>query len=97
MNSAKAGLEAELQAIQINMPKIPVYSNITAQPYTSVDDIRDMLGKQLISPVHWEQTLGVLLSNDVAKFCEAGPGAQLKSMMRNVNRKAFAATTVLDK
>jgi [acyl-carrier-protein] S-malonyltransferase len=98
MASARDGLREVLDEVVINMPRIPVYSNVTGRPYGSIGEIRDLLVKQLKSPVHWEQTIKEMISQDhVGAFIDAGPGSQLKTMMRSIDKKAFSKTTVLDR
>ncbi|VEL21641.1 unnamed protein product [Protopolystoma xenopodis] len=77
----------------IKMPSIPVLSNVDALPYTSVSKIKVNLSKQITTAVRWEQILHSLYSRPLdASFprtIEVGPGRQLGSMLRMVNRKAF--------
>ena len=40
MESASAKLSAALDAAEITMPSINVYSNVTGKPYTSVEEIK---------------------------------------------------------
>ena len=98
MNSARATLQGALAEVDIKMPTMNVYSNVTALKYNSVEEIRKLLVEQLESPVHWEQTIKKILSEGaVTSFVDAGPGTQLQSMMRRIDMKAFKMTTVLDK
>ncbi len=98
MASARTTLHGALSETDVKLPKLPLYSNVTAKPYTSVDEIRELLVQQLESPVHWEQTIQAMLKADSAtSFVDAGPGMQLQSMMRRIDPKAFKATVVLDK
>ena len=111
MASANPALVEALAVVEIQLPDIPVYSNVTALPYSSVDEIRDLLAQQLEAPVRWEQTIKAMLAGPVGElggsgaaagkgietFLDAGPGAQLKSMIRRIDKKAFSKTAVLDK
>jgi len=97
MASARDGLQAALSEVDISMPRIPVYSNVTARPYGSVEEIRELLLRQLESPVLWEDSIKNMLSEKDTSwtFLDAGPGAQLKGMMRRIDKKAFSKTSVL--
>jgi len=58
----------------------------------------DLLVKQLESPVHWEQKVKGIISQDhVGAFIDAGPGFQLKAMMRCIDKKAASKTVALDR
>ncbi|KAL3894809.1 MAG: hypothetical protein SGPRY_013704 [Prymnesium sp.] len=55
MEAAGAALGKVLDEANIQMPSIKVYSNVTGKPYTSVDEIKTFLKRQLLEPVKWEQ------------------------------------------
>jgi len=97
MQSARQALQDALNEVSLHMPNVPCYSNVTAQPYTSVEEIRSLLVQQLESPVKWEQTIKEMLATGgVSSFVDAGPGMQLKSMIRRIHMPSFKSTVVLD-
>ena len=51
MSSAVEKLDAVLQEIDLSLPSIPVYSNVTGLPYSSVAEIKTGLAQQVTSPV----------------------------------------------
>eukprot|EP00879_Flechtneria_rotunda_P017756 GHRR01018614.1.p1 GENE.GHRR01018614.1~~GHRR01018614.1.p1 ORF type:complete len:299 (+),score=88.75 GHRR01018614.1:728-1624(+) len=64
MEPARARLQEVLATIDIQPPRIPVISNVTATPFPADPTaIRDVLGRQLVEPVRWEETLTALLSS----------------------------------
>lgn len=97
MLPARAALKGALAEVPLNMPRMPCYSNVTAQPYRSVDEIRDLLVQQLEAPVRWEQSVKAMVASGVANFIDAGPGMQLKSMIRRIHQPSFKNTAILDK
>tara|TARA_B100000795_G_scaffold171124_1_gene128968 strand:+ start:456 stop:695 length:240 start_codon:yes stop_codon:yes gene_type:complete len=78
------------------MPSIKVYSNVTGKPYESVEQIREQLKRQLLEPVMWEQGTKHLVALGCTQYVEAGPGKQLKAMMRRIDPDAWAKTITLD-
>ncbi|KAA3677391.1 [acyl-carrier-protein] S-malonyltransferase [Paragonimus westermani] len=78
---------------QLQVPRIPVVSAVDVSPYRSVEGIKRKLSLQLVKPVLWEQTLHALYARPTdapfPRTVEFGPGKQLGSMLRMVNRKAF--------
>ena len=78
------------------MPSILVYSNVTGKPYTSVDEIRSLLKRQLLEPVKWEQGTKDLVTLGCTQYVEAGPGKQLKAMMRRIDNDAWGKCITLD-
>jgi [acyl-carrier-protein] S-malonyltransferase len=68
-------------------PRIPVWSNVDAQPHTDPEDIRRLLVSQVVQPVLWEQTTRNLLAQGVDRFYEIGPGRVLTGLLKRVQRK----------
>ena len=88
MKSAYDALKEVLTTVTIKAPRIPVYSNVTAEPYKNVKDMKALLLKQMTSPVQWEKTFNVFLEIATG-FIEPGPGEQLKAMMKRIDKRAF--------
>ena len=61
MQPAAEALEAGLNDTPISEPRIPVISNVNAEPHTDADSIRATLAEQLTSPVQWEKSMKTLL------------------------------------
>ena len=93
MALAKPALVDALAAVVLYLPEIPVFSNVTARPYGSTDEIMDLLAHQIEAPVRWEQTIKAMLHCDVATFVDTSPGAQLKSIMRRIDKTLIPSTT----
>jgi len=92
MESASQKLREALDQATFNKPRVSIYSNVTGAPIpldTPADEIRELLAKQLVSPVKWEQTLKQLMSDGKKKFYELGPNAQIKSMTKRVSLDAW--------
>ena len=96
MKSAAARLAVALDEAPLRMPSIDVISNVTAEPYGSVDEIRSLLKRQMLEPVKWEQTIRSLLDGH-SEYLEPGPGKQLKAMLRRIDQKAWGLTEVIEK
>nr|XP_032833877.1 malonyl-CoA-acyl carrier protein transacylase, mitochondrial [Petromyzon marinus] len=57
MAPAQEALAQALGRVTVRKPSVRVYSNVTAHPYTSVGQVRNLLVRQLVEPVLWEQTM----------------------------------------
>lgn len=88
MKPADQVLAAALAGVALKAPAIPVWSNMDAKPHTDPDEIRNLLERQVLSPVRWEDTLRGLLAAGVERFFEVGPGRVLAGLMKRVHRKA---------
>lgn len=87
MKPADEKLAAALSNITVTAPRLPVWSNVDARPHTDPGQIRDLLVKQVLSPVRWEETMRGLLVDGVERFYEIGPGRVLAGLLKRVNRK----------
>ena len=87
MESAVSELTSALADVEMSPPKVPVVSNVDAKPHTDVDEIRSLLPQQIVSPVRWEETMGVVLESGVGELFEIGAGKVLRGLMKRINRK----------
>lgn len=94
MKPADAKLVAALAEIEIRPPRIPVWSNVDAQPHSAPAEIRDLLVQQVLQPVLWEETMRGLLASGIEEFHEIGPGRVLAGLLKRVNRKLPCRNTV---
>jgi [acyl-carrier-protein] S-malonyltransferase len=68
----------------INMPKIPVISNITAKPLVDVTAVGAELPAQVTSAVRWVSTIQYLSEQGVDTFVEIGPGNVLAGLVKRI-------------
>lgn len=88
MQYAQDELGAVLDATPISDARFPVYSNVTAKPVTSADEIRDNLLRQVTSPVLWQSSMEHMLADGLARFIECGPGNVLQGLMKRIGPDA---------
>lgn len=87
MRPAVEKLTAALANVTLKSPKIPVISNVDAQPHDDVEEIRSLLQQQVCSQVRWEQSMRYLLDQGFDEFYEIGAGKVLRGLMKRINRK----------
>jgi [acyl-carrier-protein] S-malonyltransferase len=87
MKPADQAVAAALETVPLRVPRIPVWSNVDAQPHTEPDVIRGLLVRQVVQPVLWENTVRNLLSQGIERFYEIGPGRVLAGLLKRVDRK----------
>jgi [acyl-carrier-protein] S-malonyltransferase len=89
MASAADTLKEALSSCEISEPSdIRTIANITADYYTSAEQIRTGLAKQLTSPILWQKCMERLIADGIEQFYEIGPGRILTGLMKRINRKA---------
>lgn len=95
MQAAAKAFAAELAQAEIRQERIPLYSNLTAEPYTA--DVIGLLSEQICNPVQWERLIQNMIADGIDTFIEIGPGKTLTNMVRKINAdvKAMSAAEYL--
>lgn len=75
MAEAGEAFRRELAAETLRKPTIPVYANLTGEPYG--EDVAATLGQQMCSPVRWEASVRGMIAAGAEVFVELGPGKTL--------------------
>jgi [acyl-carrier-protein] S-malonyltransferase len=88
MQPAVDRLQKALGSVELKPPRIPVISNVDAHPHDKPDEIRDLLVKQVVSPVRWEDSIRKMLAHGHTPFWEVGPGRVLRGLLKRIDRKA---------
>ncbi len=86
IKTAGRDFETFLQGIDISKPKIPVISNVTAA-VVDTDQIKNILAKQMLSPVLWKKSIEKMIDMGIDTFIEVGPGKVLQGLVKKTNRK----------
>lgn len=90
MGAAADAFAGELAKADIQKGRIPLYSNVTAEPYG--DDPAALLAKQIASPVQWEQIIRNMIKAGIDTFIEIGPGQTLTNMIKKIDAQVTAVT-----
>ncbi|KAG6523143.1 hypothetical protein ZIOFF_012996 [Zingiber officinale] len=86
MEPAVSRLEVALASTEIRTPRIPVISNVDAQPHSDADTIKKILARQVTSPVQWELTVKTLLNKGLKKSYELGPGKVIAGIVKRMDK-----------
>ena len=82
MREAAEAFAEELDKADIRENTIPLYSNMTAEPYSG--NAAELLSRQICSPVQWERIIRNMIADGVDTFIEIGPGKTLCNMIRRI-------------
>ena len=63
-----------------------IVSNVTAGEITNSDQIKDLLIKQIESPVRWRESIIYMINNGVRKIIEIGPGKVLSGLIKRIDK-----------
>ncbi len=86
MKPAAERLKEVLDGIEFHDAKFPVVANVTAEPVTKADEIRELLVRQAASPVKWEMSVRNMIGAGFDTFVEVGPGKVLTGFARKIDR-----------
>lgn len=84
MAEASDKFKEELGRYTFSAAALPVYSNVTAEPYG--DDITDCLAMQIKSPVKWQQIIENMIRDGFTDFIELGPGKTLSKLISKISK-----------
>ena len=82
-------LKKDLEKVQMNELSVPYVANLTADYVTSPENVRELLEKQISSPVKWQQSVEKMLAEGVDTFVEIGPGKTLSSFVKKINKEVL--------
>jgi [acyl-carrier-protein] S-malonyltransferase len=84
MKPAAEQLAAALADVAIAAPRVPVVSNVTAEPTQDPARIRELLIQQVTAPVRWEASIQAIAALGVTRAYELGSGAVLKGLVKRI-------------
>ncbi|MGP0564896.1 MULTISPECIES: ACP S-malonyltransferase [unclassified Nitrospina] len=86
MEPAAMRLKAEMEKIEFKDASIPVITNVEAVPNNSGDKARELLFKQVCSPVRWTETMQCMIDQGVEAVVELGSGKVLSGLMKRFSK-----------
>jgi [acyl-carrier-protein] S-malonyltransferase len=86
MAPAMEKLMPELEAARFSELRVPVLSNVDAQPYRSAALARARLREQVCAPVRWVECVQRLVTSGVKLELEVGPGKVLSGLAAKIDR-----------
>ena len=97
MQPAADAMQDALSYIVVDDPKVPVFANVTAQPESDPDTIRNLLVEQVTGMVRWRESVGNMYDAGVEEFVEIG-GKVLGPMVKRIapDAKVTSVVTIED-
>ena len=87
MRSATIKMKKIINDQKLESPKYRVVSNVTAEEYENIDEIKQLLIKQIESPVRWRESVENMISKGTSTFVEIGPGKVLSGLIKRINKE----------
>lgn len=85
MRPAVAPVLDVLGRIEMRAPSFPVAENVTGELVSDPERLRELVGRQVVSPVHWETGIRNLVQAGTTRFLEAGAGDVLTKLMKRID------------
>jgi [acyl-carrier-protein] S-malonyltransferase len=86
MAPAAEKLAAELAGVRFAAPRVPVLSNVEAEPNADPARIPDLLRRQVTAPVRFTESVRRLAALGVERVLEIGPGRVLTGLAARIER-----------
>jgi [acyl-carrier-protein] S-malonyltransferase len=93
MQPAAEAMRDALSYVVVEVPAIPLYANVTAQPETDPDTIRNQLVEQVTGMVRWRESVANMFDAGAHEFVEVG-GKVLGPMVKRIAPEAKATSLV---
>jgi [acyl-carrier-protein] S-malonyltransferase len=93
MQPAAEAMRDALGYVVVEQPAVPLFANVTAQPATDPDTIRNQLVEQVTGMVRWRESVENMVSAGVHEFVEIG-GKVLGPMVKRIAPDARVTSVV---
>jgi [acyl-carrier-protein] S-malonyltransferase len=93
MQPAAEAMRDALSYVVLEAPAVPVFANVTAQPETDPDTIRNQLVEQVTGMVRWRESVVSMFDAGVHEFVEIG-GKVLGAMVKRIAPDAQVTSVV---
>ena len=86
MEKATSIMKDKINNTNFEKPNNIIISNVTGQETQEVGKIKDLLVKQIESPVRWRESVIYMIKNGVTNFIEIGPGKVLSGLVKRIDK-----------
>ena len=86
MGNATKIMTEELNKLNFKNGKNKLISNVTAKEIKDLDELKNLLIKQIENRVRWRESVVNMIKNDIDHFIEIGPGKVLSGLVKRINR-----------
>ena len=92
MNKATQVMSEELNKLNFLKSEIKLISNVTAEKIPNIDELKNLLIKQIENRVRWRESVINMINNNVNHFIEIGPGKVLSGLVKRINKEVKIST-----
>jgi len=92
MAPAAVRVDQALRHLTVAPLSFPVVANVTAQPNSAAESVRELLVRQIDGAVLWEQTISLMAEAGVTRALEIGPGKVLAGLVKRIDKRITVQT-----
>ncbi|PIQ84281.1 MAG: [acyl-carrier-protein] S-malonyltransferase [Candidatus Omnitrophica bacterium CG11_big_fil_rev_8_21_14_0_20_63_9] len=92
MRPAADAFKEAVAKVTFRPAKWPVVSNVTGRPLSPAENPREILVRQIVSPVLWEPSMRYLIQQGMTHAVEFPPARVLAGMLRKIDANVKTAT-----
>jgi [acyl-carrier-protein] S-malonyltransferase len=85
MEMAREELAAAIEKTNFEVPRCPIYQNVTGKAERNPAIIKKNLIAQLTGPVRWTQSVQNMIADGATEFIEVGPGKVLQGLVKKID------------
>ncbi|MDA9683736.1 ACP S-malonyltransferase [Candidatus Pelagibacter sp.] len=86
MKNATEEMRELINNTEFKNPMVDIVSNVTANPLSKSEEIKNFLIEQIEKPVRWRESINNMISLGVTSFIEIGPGKVLSGLIKRIDR-----------
>ncbi len=92
MSSATTIMSKEIHKIDFKKSNIVLISNVTADEVSDIEELKNLLIKQIENRVRWRESVINMINNGVNQFIEIGPGKVLSGLIKRINKEVHVSS-----
>ncbi len=86
MSKATEIMKIELNKLNFKNGQNKLISNVTADEIKDLNELKNLLIKQIENRVRWRESIIHMMENDIDHFIEIGPGKVLSGLVKRISR-----------
>ena len=87
MNKATNIMNSEIMKLNFQQSSIKLISNVTAKEIIDIDELKELLIKQIENRVRWRESVINMIKSGVNQFIEIGPGKVLSGLVKRISKE----------
>ena len=87
MNKATNVMNSEIMKLNFQQSSIKLISNVTAKEIVDINELKELLIKQIENRVRWRESVINMINSGVNQFIEIGTGKVLSGLVKRINKE----------